>query len=488
VEGQGGSRSAIAVKLIAFKFMHRRAFLASLAAGSTYASAADRPNVLFIAADDMNNNLGCYGHPIVKTPNLDRLAAAGVRFDRAYCQFPLCGPSRCSLLTGLRPDTTKILENNIAPRDTMPDVVTLPQLFRTNGWRSVRAGKMYHMDVPGSVGTNKWDDPPSWDVALSPPGAEQHTQGERGNVITARPNGWQWVAFPGEGKDQADEGATALALEAIGKGTPAQPWFIGLGYLRPHLPHVAPARFFDQYPLSKIPEPFNPAGDRDDIPRASELAINTRANDMGMTTGKEKREAIRAYYASISYMDWQVGRVLEALETSGAASRTLVVFWGDHGWHLGEHHRWHKRSLFEESARAPLILRAPGRRGNGKASKSLVEFVDIYPTLAELAGLRGPETLEGQSLTPLLDNPSRPGKRAAFTQMYGPKDVVGRAVVNERYRYICWTGTHPGEELYDHRKDPREFTNLAAVPAQAGVLKTMRDTLDAGWKASRAAW
>jgi uncharacterized sulfatase len=229
----------------------------------------------------------------------------------------------------------------------------------------------------------------------------------------------------------------------------------------------------------------NPAGDRDDIPLASELAINTRANDMGMNDA-EKREAIRAYYASISYMDWQVGRVLDALEKKGAAGNTIVVFWGDHGWHLGEHHRWHKRSLFEESARAPLIIRAPGRKGNGKACRSLVEFVDIYPTVAELGGLRGPGSLEGQSLAPLLDNPLRPWKKAAFTQMYGPKDVVGRSVVDERYRYVRWTGPHPGEELYDHSTDPREFTNLASSPAHAAPLRTMRAALDAGWKAARA--
>ncbi|MBN8732362.1 MAG: sulfatase, partial [Acidobacteria bacterium] len=344
-------------------------------------AAAERPNVLFIAADDMNNALGCYGHTVVKSPNLDRLAARAVRFDRAYCQYPVCGPSRASLMTGLRPDSTKIFDNNIAVRETMPDVVTLPQLFRTNGWRSVRAGKMYHMDVPGSVGTNKWDDPPSWDVAISPPGAEQRTVGEGRNITEGKRARWDAIAFQGEGKDQADERATEIALETIAAGG-GKPWFLGLGYLRPHLPHVAPARFFDLYPLSAIAAPRNPAGDLDDIPLASEMAINTRARDMGGMSEGDKREAIRAYYASVSYMDWQVGRVLDALEKSGQAERTVVVFWGDHGWHLGEHHRWHKRSLFEESMRAPLMIAAPGRKGNGKACRSLVEFVDIYPTVA----------------------------------------------------------------------------------------------------------
>jgi len=448
-------------------------------------AAAERPNILFIAADDMNNAMGCYGHPIVRTPNLDRLAARGVRFDRAYCQYPVCGPSRASLLTGLRPDTTKIFENEIAVRETMPDVVTLPQLFRTNGWRSVRAGKMYHMNVPDSVGTNKWDDPPSWDVSISPPGAEQRTVGEGRNITEGKKARWDVIAFKGDGKDQADERATEIAMETIAANT-GKPWFLGLGYLRPHVPHVAPARFFDLYPLGQIKAVRNPADDLDDIPKASEIAINTRARDMGGLNEAGKREAIRAYYASVSYMDWQVGRVLDALEKSGQSSRTIVVFWGDHGWHLGEHYRWHKRSLFEESMRAPLIIAAPGSAGNGKGCRSLVEFVDIYPTVAALSGLTPPANLEGQSLLPLLDNPARAWKKAAFSVVTAPDGIIGRAAVTDRYRYIRWTGPHPDEELYDRLRDPKEYTNLARNTERAAELQKMREVLDAGWQAARA--
>ncbi|MFN0101864.1 MAG: sulfatase [Bryobacteraceae bacterium] len=465
----------------------RRSFLAAAPAlllGQNK-TAAERPNVLFIAADDMNNALRCYGHPLVKSPNLDRLAARGVRFDRAYCQYPVCGPSRCSLLTGLRPDTTKIFDNNIAVRETMPDVVTLPQLFKNNGWRSVRAGKMYHMDVPGSVGTNKWDDPPSWDVAISPPGAEQRTKGEGRNITEGKPARWDAIAFQGDGADQADEKSTQIAIETMEQNR-GKPWFMGLGYLRPHVPHVAPARFFDMYPLRDIHPVQNPANDLDDIPLASELAINTRAKDVGGMNESDKKEAIRAYYASTSYMDWQVGRVLDALEKSGQAQRTIVVFWGDHGWHLGEHRRWHKRSLFEESMRAPLLIAAPARTGNGKAANGLVEFVDIYPTLAELAGLSAPGNLEGQSLRPLLDNPGRAWKLAAFSVVTAPNGIMGRAAVTERYRYIRWTGPHPDEELYDRVADPREFTNLARDVKHEARLKQMRGVMDAGWRAARA--
>jgi uncharacterized sulfatase len=469
--------------------MTRRSFL-SAAAGCApqlllgSKTASERPNILFVASDDLNNCLGCYGHPLVKSPNIDRIASMGVRFDRAYCQFPLCGPSRTSLLSGMRPDTTRIWENHIAVRDTLPDVVTLPQLFRNNGWHSVRIGKMYHMDVPGSVGTNKWDDPPSWDVAISPPGKEQRTVGEGRNITAKKGAAWQWAAFSGPGKDQADDRAADLAIETIEQNR-HRPLFLGLGLLRPHLPHVAPARFFDLYPVGTVPAPFNPPNDRDDIPKASEIAINTRANDMGMNEN-DKREAIRAYFASVSYMDWQMGRVLATLDKLRILEKTIVVFWGDHGWHLGEHHRWHKRSLFEESARAPLLVAAPGRKGNGKGSRALVEFVDIYPTVAELGGLKGPANLEGQSMVPLLDNPNRKWKSAAFTQVSAPNGIVGRGVRTDRYRYIRWEGPHPDEELYDHRTDPREFTNLTRKPEHAVEVKRMRQVLDAGWRAARA--
>ncbi|MFN7924707.1 MAG: sulfatase [Bryobacteraceae bacterium] len=449
-------------------------------------SAAAPLNVLFVAADDMNNALGCYGHPVVKSPNIDRLAARGTRFDRAYCQYPLCGPSRTSLLSGMRPDTTTIWENEIAVRDTLPNAVTLPQLFRNHGYHSQRLGKMYHMGVPTTVGTNLYDDPPSWDVAISPKGAEDKTEGEGRNITPKVGAGgaFHWISFRGAGKDQADDSAAEQAVEMIAAKRD-KPWFLGLGFLRPHVPHVAPARFFDLYPLQTLKPVVNPEGDLADIPKASEITINTRANDMGMNDA-DKREALRGYYASVSYMDWNVGRVLDAVEKANAADRTVVVFWGDHGWHLGEHHRWQKRSLFEESSRVPLVVSAPGRKGRGTGSRALVELVDLYPTIAELCGLKPPANLEGQSFVPLLDNPSRAWKKAAFTQVSNKKEIVGRAVRTDRYRYIRWEGAYPDDELYDHRSDPHEYTNLARDPSRAGDVKAMRAVLDAGWRAARA--
>jgi uncharacterized sulfatase len=452
-------------------------------------SAAPRLNVVFIGSDDLNTCLGCYGHPIVKSPNIDRLAASGVRFNRAYCQFPLCGPSRNSLLSGLRPDTTGIFENGPVVRDTVPGVVTLPELFRKNGAYVVRHGKMYHMDVPGSVGTNKYDDPPSWDVSVSPAGLEAKTPGETGtgSPNLGRGNAGRWIAYPSSqiGK-QADDGVLDGALEVIHKAA-GKPFFLATGFVRPHVPYVAPARFFDLYPLDRLEPVENPPGDVDDIPKASEIAINTRANDMGGMSDRNKRETLRAYFASISYMDSQVGRILDAIEKTNQLDRTVIAFWGDHGYHLGEHHRWHKRSLFEESARVPLIVRVPGRAGNGRSTAALTELVDLYPTIADLCGLRPPPALEGQSFVPLLENPARSWKTAAFTQVAAPDGIAGRGVRTDRYRYVRWTGPYPDEELYDCRSDPREFTNLARYPEKhKATLAEMRTVLDRGWRASMA--
>ena len=465
----------------------RRTFTATLAAPALALQKKRPLNVLFIASDDLNCSLGCYGHPLVKSPNIDRLAARGTRFERAYCNFPLCGPSRTSLLSGRRPDSTGIIDNSIAVRERLlPDVVTLPQMFRQAGRRSIRIGKMYHMDVPAGVGKNLFDDPPSWDEADSPPGREHNIEGERRNVTpkAGSGNNFEWVSFAGDGQHQADRVGADRAINFIGQQG-QKPFFLGLGFVRPHVPLVAPARFFDLYPLSQITPVTNPPNDRDDIPKASEIVINTRANDMGMNDA-DKREALRGYFASISYMDSLVGEVLGALDRAKLTESTIVVFWSDHGWHLGEHHRWQKRSLFEESSRVPLIVSAPGMR-KGQVSRGLVELVDLYPTLAELGGIVPPPGFEGQSFVPLLKQPDRPWKSAVFTQMQSPKDgITGRAVRTRTHRYIRWEGPYPDEELYDLAADPREFTNLARLPQYDSLKAKLRATLDAGWPEARA--
>ena len=459
----------------------RREFTSLLAASAFACTRPDAPpNVLFIASDDLTSTLGCYGHPVVKSPNIDRLASKGVRFDNAYCQFPFCGPSRASLMTGLRPDTTGVVTNaNVDFRETHPDAVTLPQMFKNNGWRSMRVGKLFHMGVPGGVGTMRHQDPPSWDVSISPPGDEDESVGIGGDPNPDIRNGlkMQWVQTA-DATGQADSAAADTAIELL-RSTGDDPFFLGLGLVRPHVPFVAPSTFFDMYPLEDVELVSNPPDDLEDIPAPAKNLRPFLWHQMGMSE-EDQRNSLRGYYASVSFMDQQVGRVLDELERLGVADRTIVLFFGDHGWHLGEHTHWQKMSLMEESVSAPLIISAPGMRGAGRTSTALVEFVDFYPTLAELCGLDPPTNLEGVSLAPLLDDPSGAVKDAAFSQVQWEDRIYGRTVRTDRYRYIRWEGDGGGEELYDHSNDPREFTNLALDPTHAGILDRMRARLERG--------
>ena len=262
-----------------------------------------------------------------------------------------------------------------------------------------------------------------------------------------------------------------------------QPFFLGLGGWRPHVPFVAPAAFFDMYPLDEIELAYNPPDDLDDIPAAAKDLRPFLWNNMGMSE-TDQRLSLRGYYASVSYMDRQAGRALEALERLGLAENTVVVFFGDHGWHLGEHTHWQKMSLMEESVRAPLIIRAPGAAGNGRPSKALTEFVDLYPTLADLCGLQPPDDLDGVSLRPVLEDPGGSVKQAAFSQIEYEDRIHGRTVRTDRYRFIEWRGDGAGEELYDHQADPRELHNLAGDPAHAGTVRELRALLAPAWESA----
>lgn len=440
--------------------------------------AAEARRVLFIAIDDLGPALGCYGHKVVQTPNIDRLARTGVRFAHAYNQIPLCNPSRASVLTGLRPDATRVYDLARHFRASLPEVVTLPQLFRNHGWHAARVGKLYHYDVPAGIGTDGLDDPPSWDRVINPKGRDVTDEKQIVNPTPEKPvsAALSWLAADGADDEQTD-GMIATEAIALLEQHRDRLLFLGVGFFRPHTPFVAPRRYFDLYPLERIQLPVTPAGDRDDIPPIA-FAHNNATPHYGLDE-LTLRRALQAYYASVSFVDAQVGRLLDALDRLRLVDSTLVVLWSDHGYHLGEHGGiWQKRTLFEESAGAPLLLGAPGAKGNGTASPAIVEFVDIYPTVARWAGLPLPPALAGVDLAPLLDRPLSPWARPAFTQILRPgaddQPVMGRTVRTDRWRYTEWNEGAAGAELYDKRSDPAEITNLAADPAHASTRRDLR--------------
>lgn len=444
--------------------------LAGLAAGgaAARAQAPRRPNVLFIAVDDLRPELACYGNPIVRTPNLDRLAAASVRFERAYCQAPLCNPSRASMLTGRYPTTTAVLDNQKYFRGALPGVVTLPQHFRQNGYAAVRTGKIFHGGI---------DDVPSWDEGGE--AGMQRPARTPAQAATYQKQSDRWVAVEGAGENLTDSRTANRAvslLEKYGAQAAEKPFFLAVGFLKPHSPLIAPKRYFDLYDPEKIPLPPNYAPELK-LPEGAPQGALTPNGDLFIrrpAPEAEAREMIRAYFACISYIDDQVGRVLEALDRLKLRENTIVVFFGDHGYHLGEMGKWSKHgSLYEVATRVPLMISAPGVSG-GAASPRPVGLIDVYPTLAELAGLPAPVGTEGHSLVSLLKNPQAEWGRPAYT--YSRNRLgLGQSVRTEHLRFTAWE-TGPAE-LYDYRRDPYERRNLAADPAYASVVEQMRKAL-----------
>jgi len=471
----------------------RKWFAVSLMFVTLFASAlraepGARPNVLFIAIDDLNMNIGCYGGgTIVRTPNIDALAARGVRFDRAYCQYPLCNPSRASMLIGQRPDTIGIYDLQTNLRTTSPNVVTLPQLFRTNGYFTARVGKIYHYGVPREIGTPGMDDPPSWDYTFNPLGRDKIEEEKihvltRGTGSTTIGFAMAWLDMDGGDDEQTDAIGVTHTIELLEKQRKDKPFFIGMGFFRPHTPFVATKRWFDEYPLDKIRLPDVPADDLKDIP---DVALTIRPPNYGLSE-KDLKDCVRGYYASIGALDAQIGRLMDALDRLKLRDNTIIVLWSDHGYMLGEHTQWQKQLLFEESCRVPLIISAPGRAGTDGSGKSAtgavapkpMELLDVYPTLIELCNLpKPPQKLEGKSLMPLLENPAAEWNRPAFSQVTRRVDkrlVMGYSVRTDRWRYTQWgKNGAEGQELYDHQRDPAERDNLAAEKSQAVVVAQM---------------
>ncbi len=459
---------------------NRRQFLLAAAATPLLAQKPKR-NVLFIASDDLNRCFSAYGNPIVHTPNLDEIARRGVRFDNASCQFPLCSPSRTSLMTGLSPDATGVYDLKKHFRETVPDVVTLPQLFQKNGYFAARVGKIYHYGNPGDIGTNGLDDAPSWNVRINPIGVDKtkeeplvtnHTPDRKGLGSA--------IAF--HASDAPDEehtdGKVALEIIKLMEEHNGKPWFLGAGFYKPHCPYIAPKKYFDMVPLEKVKlVPF----EEWEMKIAPSWAYFTMPANWGMTE-HQRLEAMQAYYATILFMDAQVGKLLAALKRLGQEENTVIVFWGDNGYGLGEHGQWMKQTVFEYAAAIPFMMCGAGVTSHGKPCKRTVEFLDVYPTLADLCELKDtPKNLHGVSLRPLLKNPSTKWDRPAISQVNRNrqgKSVMGYTLRTERYRYTMWDKTKEGEELYDYEKDPRELKNLAKEPGSAKLKEELHARLE----------
>lgn len=463
------------------------------------AAQTPRPNVLVIMSDDLNDDMMAFGHPIVRTPNIERLASRGVRFERAYAQFALCNPSRASMMTGLRPDRIRVYDLATHFRETVPDAVTLPQMFRRAGYYTARVGKIFHYGNPADIGTSGLDDAASWDHVVNPRGVDVDEGAAVSWAGPSRALGASLSYYASPEPDEAHtDGMVAAETIALLEKNRDRPFFLAAGFYRPHCPFIAPRKYFDMYDPGRVP-----------VSEYSELLIRQSPTaSRGVVWPvplDEQREAVRAYYASISFMDAQVGRILEALERLGLARNTIVVFMSDHGYHLGDHGGlWMKQTLFERSTRTPLIFAGPGVTAAGQASRRVVELIDVFPTLAALATVAPPPELEGRSLAPLLTDPDAPWSRPALSQSRRPlaplggrstgsargrgagrgaggaaAPATGYAVRNERWRYIEWDDGRSGRELYDVAGDPDERTNLADDGAHAAVVAEMRALLAA---------
>jgi iduronate 2-sulfatase len=449
---------------------------AEVAVRSAAALPAAKPkyNVVLIASDDLRPTLGCYGNDIVKTPNIDRLASRGIRFDRAYTQFPLCNPSRTSLLTGRYPTQTGVMNNELYFRALHPEFVSLPQHFKANGYVTLRSGKIFHGGIDDTEAWTEGGEPRGFTGAQRPPSNADSAQriAHSDRIVTLEGNG--------ENSEDYRMASRAIALLEKYKG---QPFFLAIGSAKPHSPPAAPKKFFDLYDPEKLPLPVDFATRPMAPPGFPEVSVARRNTDLFIgrdASPAEAREMIRAYYASVSFMDEQVGRVIEALDRLKLREKTIIVFWGDHGYHLGEKGKWSKAySLYEIATRVPLIIVTPQTKGG--ASPRTVQLLDIYPTLVELCELKepykAPAKLEGHSLTSLLRNPGSRWNHPAFTVvLYQQK--LGKSVSTEEWHYVSWDDGRAGEMLTDHLNDPLELKNLASDPAHARMVQEMKKLLN----------
>ena len=466
-----------------------------VAAAVTSLSVQAKPNVLFVVCDDLNTHVSTSGYEPILTPNLAGFAKESMTFNRAFCQYPVCGPSRASFLSGLYPQASRVLNNTLDIRTTRPGTISMPQFFKENGYWTAGVGKVFH-NAKSNHGEIAWKESLRFenDELAVVREARLEFESEHGS-IDKQPNKRKWKELkrqvsakldaqtpPGRGRSgltdaQHKDGKNARQVVRWLEGKPYgdKPFFIALGLQKPHVPFLAPDKYFDLYPLNEITYRSDRSDLWDFIPKS---AISKRYEAFGFELGKEnhplRREYMQAYHACVSFIDAQLGLVLDALKKNGLWEETVVVFTSDHGYHLGDHFIWGKVTLFDVGARVPFIVRAPGLSKSGATSEAMVELIDVYPTLADLAGLKAPDHLQGASLRPLLGHPDRLGKKkyAYSVVSRGPK--LGYALRNQNWRYGKWPD---GEELYDLRKDPQEKSNLAHGKGHKERLEGFRRVL-----------
>ncbi len=466
--------------------MHRLMILATLLTGSAAVSiqAIEKdntldgppPNILFIIADDLGARLGCYDDELARTPQLDKLADRGIVFRNCFTQYATCGPSRASMLSGLYPYQTGITNNSKKLTQSKTPVTSLPALFRQEGYFTARVGKIFHMGIPGDIGTAGQDDDDAWDIAINntgwdavPENYETATRygDTRGSGVAIR---YLDPDIPNEA--MADGVGTQEALRLMEEKHPdntGKPLMLFMGYYRPHPPMVAPKASWKAIPEKEIELPLVPKGDRDDIPVAN---FHLREESFNFIPDSAGRAYTHAYYAAVNFVDTEVGKLLSGLKENGLDKNTIVVFTGDQGFHLGEHGHWHKSTFFEEASRVPLII-ADLRSDSIGVSMGLCGLIDLYPTICEMAGIKPTYSLSGESLVPILNDPSIPGKIRVLTQ----GKPGGTSIRTERYRYTEWDGGTKGAMLYDLETDPNEFTNLINDPNYAGIAKRLKEEL-----------
>lgn len=500
--------------------MKRREFIkltgATAAAGLVYSShgfpsplqSKQRPNVLFIIVDDLRPELGCYGIDQIKSPNIDRIAEQGIVFARAYCPQAICNPSRASLLTGKRLDTLRVWDNNTHFRKMNPGIITLPQIFKSQGYHTLSIGKIFHGTLPDSPSWSRRRLPPvTAGYYMSPETQARQKMRENAALKLGRSQGWidAYLRGPATEAFDAPDGSyrdgtlTEIAIQMLSEYNTKQPFFLAVGFSKPHLPFVAPQRYWDLYQRKEIPlapNNFRPKGaPRFAINSLTEFAcyedfVQAPNPTEGQLTEDQARCLKHGYYACVSFIDAQIGRIFDCLDTLGLRENTIVVVTGEHGYKLGEHGSWGKMTNYEIDLRFPLIISAPGKTNPGGSTSALVEIVDIYPTVCELAGLMTRPDLEGISLVPLFQDPERPWKLAAFSQYARGFSYrfMGRSMRTDRYRLIEWRDRIENRivatELYDHETDPQENINIAGDPQHKELVSVLSSRLAAGWKAA----